>query len=72
MQISMLMRSSKVKRSRKSGKSENLTVAPKIACQFMDSFILTFVMYGKLEKIILIVLTCISGTLMLTTLHNIN
>ena len=34
----------------KMGKSENLTVAPKIACQIMDSFILTFVMHGNVRK----------------------
>ena len=72
MRINMLMRSSKVKRSRNVGKSENLTVAPTITCQMIDSFIVTFVMHRNVKKIILIVLTCISGPLMLTTLHNIN
>lgn len=47
MQISMLMRSPKVKRSQNSGTSENLTVAPKIACQTMDLLILTFIMHGN-------------------------
>ena len=50
MQISMLMRSSKVKMSRKSGKSENLTVAPTITCQIIDSFSLYFVMHGNVRK----------------------
>ena len=50
MQISMLMRSPRVKRLRKLGTSENLTVAPKIACQIMDLFILTFVIHGNVRK----------------------
>ena len=51
--------------------SEKLPVAPKITCHIIDSFILTFVKNGNVEKIILIDFTCISGALMLTTLHNI-
>ena len=50
MRISMLMRSSKVKRSRNSDKSENLTVAPTITCQIIDSFIVTFVMHRNVRK----------------------
>ena len=50
MQILMLMRSSKVKRSGTSSKSENLPVAPQTTCQIMDSFILTFVKHGNVRK----------------------
>ena len=50
MQISMLMRSSKVKRSGTSRKSENLPVAPQTTFQIMDSFILTFVKRGNVRK----------------------
>ena len=45
MQISMLMRPPKVKRSRKSGASENFTIALKIACQTRNISLLTFIMH---------------------------
>ena len=45
MQISMLMRSPKVKRSRKQRLGENLTVAPTIAYHTIDFMIKTFAMH---------------------------
>ena len=45
MQISMLLKSPKVKRSRKSGASENFTIASKIACKTRNISLLTFIMH---------------------------
>ena len=45
MQISKLMRSPKVKRSRKSGASEKFTIASKIACQTRNISLLTFIIH---------------------------
>lgn len=50
MQMTLLMRSTKVKRSLKSSTSEKFTVAPKIYSQIMNLFILTFEMHGNVRK----------------------
>jgi hypothetical protein len=44
------MRSPKIKRSWKSGTSENVTLALKISCHIVDLWMLMFLMHGNVIK----------------------